>query len=228
MMLMIETFALLGMSVDKIITVGGIFLIAAIVFAESGLLIGFFLPGDTLLFGAGLYASQGKISLLWLILAVIVAAVIGDNVGYSIGRRNGHRLFTKDDSILFKQAYLDRAEKFYDSHGGKTIVAARFVPVIRTFAPVVAGISKMDRKKFFAFNVVGGILWGAGMSLLGYFVGGRIPGLDKHIEQAMYVILGVSLLLAVIHIFKEPTNRQLLVKKFKLGLRRLMLNKRVD
>jgi membrane-associated protein len=225
---MIETLALLSLSPDKLIEAGGVFLIAAIVFAESGLLIGFFLPGDTLLFGAGLYASQGKVGLGWLIFSVILAAIIGDNVGYSIGRRSGHRIFKKKDSLLFKQDHIERAEKFYEDHGGKTIIAARFVPVVRTFAPVVAGVGKMDRKKFFAYNVVGGILWGAGMSLLGYFVGGRIPKLDQYIELVMLGVLGLSLLLAFVHIFKEKDNRALLSKKLKLSLQKIMLNKKVD
>jgi membrane-associated protein len=214
--------------VEHLIQSGGILIISLIVFAESGLLIGFFLPGDTLLFGAGLAASQGELSLPLLILCVVVAAIVGDNVGYSIGRRMGRRIFNKKDGMLFRHEYIEKSEKFYEKHGGKTIIIARFTPIVRTFAPVVAGAGKMPRQRFMAFNVIGGILWGAGMPLLGYFVGNRIPGLDKYIE---YVILGVvvlSLLLAVSHIFREKRTRDLLWQKTKTGLSRVFLNKRID
>lgn len=224
----LQTFALFGISVDKIIEVGGILLVAAVVFAESGLLIGFFLPGDSLLFGAGLYASQGNFSIWLLIAAVIFAAVLGDNVGYSIGRRTGKRLFKKKDSLLFKQEHIDRAEKFYEEHGGKTIIMARFAPIIRTFAPVVAGISKMPRERFFAFNIIGGILWGAGMPVLGYFIGSKIPHLDKYIELVMLGVIGLSVLLALAHIFREADNRRIIMARAKNALSKIMLNKRVD
>lgn len=223
-----ELFALFGMSVERIIEFGGILLITAIVFAESGLLIGFFLPGDTLLFGAGLYASQGRLSLPILVVSVIIAAVVGDNVGYSIGRRTGHRIFKKKDSLLFKHEYIEKAEQFYEKHGGKTIILARFVPVIRTFAPVVAGVGKMPRQRFFLFNVVGGILWGAGMTLLGYFVGSKIPHLDKYIELVMVGVVVVSFLLAFAHLLQEKDNRRILMGRIKLGLRNIFLNKKID
>lgn len=214
--------------IEHLIQSGGILIVSLIVFAESGLLVGFFLPGDTLLFGAGLAASQGEISLLWLILAVVAAAVIGDNVGYSIGRRTGHRIFSKKDGILFRQEYLERAEKFYEAHGGKTIILARFVPVVRTFAPVVAGASKMPRQRFFMFNIVGGIVWGAGMPLLGYFVGNRIPGLDKYIEVVILGVVALSLILAFAHVLKDAKTRKLLAARVKDFLSKVFLNKRVD
>lgn len=228
--LMIETLAFLGLSADKIIEVGGVFMIAAVIFAESGLLIGFFLPGDTLLFGAGLYASQGKLSLgIWgLMVATIVAAILGDNVGYSIGRRSGPRLFKKKDSLLFKQEYVAKAEQFYTEHGGKTIIAARFMPIIRTFAPVVAGVGKMPRKKFFSYNIVGGVVWGAGMPLLGYTVGAKIPHLDQYIDKVMLAVVAISFLLAAGHLFRAKENRQLLVKKIKHVLSIVALNKRLS
>jgi len=128
---------------------GGLLIVGLFVFAESGLLVGFFLPGDTLLLTAGVFAAQGKISIVWLMIVTVIAAVSGDNVGYSIGRRTGHRIFKKKDGILFRAEYINRAENFYESHGGKTITLARFLPIIRTFAPVVAGVAKMDRKRFF-------------------------------------------------------------------------------
>ena len=215
-------------NVDTIISSGGILIISAIVFAESGLLIGFFLPGDTLLFGAGLAASQGKFSLIWLIVCVVLAAIIGDNVGYSIGRRAGPRIFKKEDGILFRQEYLQKSEEFYEKHGGKTIILARFTPIVRTFAPVVAGAGKMPREKFMFYNIIGGILWGGGMSLLGYTIGGRIPHLDKYIELVIFGVMAISLLLAFGHILKDKKTRALLIAAIKSALRKINLNKKID
>jgi len=209
--------------IDHIIQAGGVLIVAAIVFAESGLLIGFFLPGDTLLFGAGLAASQGTLSIHWLIIATVIAAIIGDNVGYSIGHRMGPRIFNKKDGIVFRKENINLAEKFYNKHGGKTIILARFTPIVRTFAPVVAGASKMPRKKFFLYNIIGGIIWGAGMPLLGYLVGNRIPGIDKYFE---YVILGVvvlSIALALAHLLKDRLIRQEIASKLKGSLRKIFL-----
>ena len=211
-------------NIEHIIQAGGIVLIALIVFAESGLLIGFFLPGDTLLFGAGLAASQGKISLLALILAIIAAAIIGDNTGYSIGKRMGKRIFTKDDGILFRKEYVDIAEKFYEKHGGKTIIIARFTPIVRTFAPVVAGASNMNRKRFLMFNIIGGILWGAGVPLLGYYVGSRIPGLDKYMELVILGVVLLSILIAVGHVLKDKKTREILKTKVRSNIKRLRKN----
>lgn len=216
--------------IESITHAGGslaIILVTLIVFAESGLLIGFFLPGDTLLFGAGLAASQGELSLPILIICVVTAAIVGDNVGYSIGRRMGHKVFTKKDGIIFRKEYIETAEKFYEKHGGKTIIIARFVPIVRTFAPVVAGASKMPRERFMIFNVVGGVIWGAGLTLLGYFVGNRIPGLDHYIEIVILGVVALSILLAAAHILKDKQTRQLIVKKLKDETSKVMLNKRV-
>jgi membrane-associated protein len=215
-------------SIDKAILGGGLIAIGATVFAESGLLIGFFLPGDTLLFGAGILAAQGTLPLGWLIVIVIVAAIVGDNVGYSIGRRTGKRLFKKKDSILFKQEHLERAEKFYEVHGGKTIILARFVPVVRTFAPMVAGIGKMSRRRFMAFNVVGGTLWGGGVTLLGYFLGRRMPWIEHYITPLILLVVILSISLAAFHILKEKDNRALLAKRLSMWKRDLFLNKKAD
>lgn len=214
--------------VDTIISSGGILIISAIVFAESGLLIGFFLPGDTLLFGAGLAASQGKFSIVWLIICVILAAIIGDNVGYSIGRRAGPRIFKKEDGILFRQEYLQKSEEFYEKHGGKTIILARFTPIVRTFAPVVAGAGKMPRKKFMFYNIIGGVIWGGGMSLLGYTIGGKIPHLDKYIEVVIIGVMVISLMLAFGHVLKDKKTRAMLVTSIKSVLRKINLNKKID
>ena len=215
-------------NIEQIVSAGGILLISLIVFAESGLLIGFFLPGDTLLFGAGLAASQGRFSVFALMACVIAAAIIGDNVGYSIGRRAGPRIFKKKDGILFRQEYIQKSEEFYEKHGGKTIILARFTPIVRTFAPVVAGASKMPRERFMLFNIVGGILWGGGMSLLGYFVGGRIPGLDHYIEKVIIGVMVLSILIAFAHLLKDPKTRSMMWHGLRSNLGKLFLNKRVD
>lgn len=215
-------------SPEHIIQSGGIILVAAVIFAESGLLVGFFLPGDTLLFAAGLAASQNQIPLPWLIVAVVAAAIIGDNVGYSIGRRTGPRLFKKKDSLLFQHEHIERAEKFYETHGGKTIIMARFIPVVRTFAPVVAGIGKMPRRRFMAFNIIGGVLWGIGMPLLGYFLGSKIPHLDKYIEYVLLAVIVLSIGLSFAHILKEKKSRAILKARIKSAWSRVLLNKRVE
>lgn len=215
-------------NVDHIIATGGILIISAIIFAESGLLVGFFLPGDTLLFGAGLAASQGKFSLFWLIFFVTLAAIAGDNVGYTIGKQAGPRIFKKEDGILFRQEYLQKSEVFYEKHGGKTIILARFTPIVRTFAPVVAGAGKMSRKKFIAFNIIGGFLWAGGMSTLGYVVGGRIPRLDQYIELVIIGVMVVSILLALGHILKNSKTRALLLMGVKSSIRKIFLHSRVN
>ncbi|MCA9333142.1 VTT domain-containing protein [Candidatus Saccharibacteria bacterium] len=213
--------------VNSIIQSGGILFVAFVIFAESGLLIGFWLPGDTLLLGAGIIAAQGEISLLWLIFAIVAAAILGDNVGYSIGRRTGHKIFKKDDGIFFQKEHVIRAEKFYEDHGGKTIILARFIPIVRTFAPLVAGVGKMKRQRFMLFNVIGALLWGAGVTLIGYWFGSKIPHLEEYVH---YVILGVvliSILSSLIHILKEKKIRDRLFAKVKRLLRLFTLNKKV-
>lgn len=194
----------------------GVLIIALIVFTESGLLVGFFLPGDTLLIAAGMVAAQGSISIEVTIAAIVAAAIIGDNVGYTIGQYSGKRLFHKKDSVLFRHEYVERAQAFYDKHGGKTIILARFVPIVRTFAPVVAGIGKMPRSKFFAYNVVGAILWGVSLPLLGYFLGTRFPGLGHYLEYAIIAVIFLSFVPAAYHIFQNPIARERLKRLLRL------------
>ena len=205
------------MSIDPthIVQAGGILLVAAIVFAESGLLIGFFLPGDSLLFTAGLFASQGEISIFWLIVAIVIAAIIGDNVGYAIGRKTGHKIFTKKDGILFRQEYISQAEVFYEKHGGKTITIARFVPVVRTFAPVVAGVAKMNHKKFMAYNVVGALVWGVSVTMVGYVAGTRFPWIENYIEVILISAILLTFTPPIIHVLKDPISRKKLSAWFK-------------
>ena len=176
-----------------------------IIFTETGLLIGFFLPGDSLLVTAGLLASQPEFGLNVYLLGTIltVAAIVGDTVGYHIGKLSGPRLFTRDDSLLFKKSHLIRAQEFYEKHGGKTIIIARFMPIIRTFAPVVAGMGTMNYSRFLMFNVVGGLLWIWSMLFTGYFLGRYVPGVEKHIEKIIILVVFLSILPGIISWLRE-------------------------
>lgn len=192
---------------DTLVSSGAILalvIIGAIVFAESGLLFGFFLPGDTLLFTAGFLASQGLFPLAAVLAVIFSAAVIGDNVGYFIGQKGGPKLFTKKDGLIFRHDYIEKAEAFYEKHGGKTIILARFTPIIRTFAPVVAGIGRMDRKLFITYNLIGGFLWTFSLVLLGYFAGGLIKPevLEKYIVLAVAGVIVLSFGPVVYHLAK--------------------------
>ena len=214
-----QTFALFGIDPTAIAQVG-LWLIALIIFAESGLLIGFFLPGDTLLVASGVLAAQDVLPIHWTILVIALAAIIGDNVGYSIGKYSGKTLFTKKDGILFKQEYVTRSHKFYEKHGGKTIILARFIPIVRTFAPMIAGIGTMSRKTFFFYNVIGAIIWSTTLPLLGYFAGSRIPKIGEYLEYAIVVVIILSLLPAIYHIFIDKRSRKILVKRLRSFLQK--------
>jgi membrane-associated protein len=163
-----------------------------IVFAESGLLIGFFLPGDSLLFTAGLLASQGSLNYPVILVGCFLAAVAGDQVGYVFGRRVGPALFRRPDSRIFRQQHVDRAREFFERHGSKTIVLARFVPVVRTFAPIVAGVGAMEYRTFTTFNVLGGLLWAAGVTTLGYLLGETVPDIDRYLLPIIGLIILAS------------------------------------
>ena len=176
---------------------GGLIVLAIIVFAESGLLVGFFLPGDSLLFFAGFLSSDAGEHLLpalpWVALTCALAAIAGDQVGYAIGSKFGPALFKREKSRFFNPEYVDKAEAFFAKHGSKTIVLARFVPIVRTFVPTVAGASRMNYRTFVTYNVIGGLLWGAGITTLGYFLG-EIDAVKNNIELAAIVIVAISLL----------------------------------
>jgi membrane-associated protein len=185
----------------------GYFGIWGIVFAESGLLIGFFLPGDSLLFTAGFLASVPKSDLnIWvLIFGAFVCAVLGDNVGYATGHRFGRKLFQKEDSLLFNKKHLVKTQDFYEQHGKKTLILARFTPIIRTFAPIVAGIGAMHYRTFMSYNLIGGFLWTFGITLLGFFLGKSLPPeqVDKYLLPIIGLIVLISLVPSVIHVIKE-------------------------
>ena len=176
---------------DSISPYGEIGLIA-IIFAETGLLLGFFLPGDSLLFTAGLLASQDKLNLAAVLAGSFVAAATGGQVGYMLGKRVGPRLFARPNSKLFKQEYVERTKTYFDRQGPKTIVIARFVPIVRTFAPLLAGVAEMRLRTFFVFNVVGALIWAVGVSILGYWLGSEIHGIDRYLLPVIAAIVIVS------------------------------------
>jgi membrane-associated protein len=208
-----------GLDLAEIIRTVGYLGVFAIVFAESGLLIGFFLPGDSLLFTAGFLASQEFFSIHLLVLGCFLAAVTGDSVGYFMGHKWGRRLFHREDSIFFHKDHLMRAEKFYEKHGGKTIILARFMPVIRTFAPIVAGVGKMHYTKFLSYNVIGGALWGIGLPYAGYYLGKSIPDVDKYLLPIVAMIIIVSILPGIIGVLKHKENRSKLLNLAKQTLK---------
>ncbi len=186
-------------ALDDLVRWGGYLILVAIVFTETGLLVGFFLPGDSLLITAGLVAAAGGLD-IWLLNALlIVAAIAGDSVGYAIGYRTGPRIFRKEESRWFSRRHLIRTREFYERHGGKTIVLARFIPIIRTFAPVVAGVGQMAYRRFLFYNVFGGLGWVVSLTWAGYLLGQTIPNIDRHI----HLVVGVVILLSVLPIGVE-------------------------
>jgi len=195
------------MHLDTLLPAIGYLGIFAIVFAESGLLVGFFLPGDSLLFTAGFLASQNIFDIRILTFLCFIAAVTGDSVGYAIGHKLGRRLFRRKDSFFFHPDHLLKAEKFYEEHGKKTIILARFLPIIRTFAPVVAGIGNMKYRTFFAYNIIGGFLWAVLLPLIGYHLGKTIPDVDKYLLPIIGLIIVLSVLPQAISMFGSKKAR---------------------
>jgi membrane-associated protein len=193
--------------VETLVRVGGLTAMTAIVFAETGLMVGFFLPGDSLLVTAGVFAAAGHFHIGVLNGVLIAAAIVGDTVGYWIGRRAGPALFKRPRSLLFNPDHLRRAHDFYEKHGGKTIILARFIPIVRTFAPVVAGMGRMGYRRFLFFNVFGGALWVVSMTLIGYYLG-RIPGVREHIEIVILVVIFLSILPGIIAVARERSKQK--------------------
>jgi membrane-associated protein len=193
------------MSPEKLIETFGTIGLFVIIFAESGLLIGFFLPGDSLLFTAGLLASQGKfgLNLPVLLIGCFIAAVAGDQVGYMFGQKAGPAVFRREDSRIFKQQYVHRANEFFERHGKKTIVIARFVPIVRTFAPILAGVGEMQYRTFLTFNVIGALLWAVGVTTAGYVLGDTIPDIDKYLLPIIGVIILLSVLPPAIEVLRH-------------------------
>lgn len=192
-------------SLDSLVQWGGYTLLAAIVFAETGLLVGCFLPGDSLLISAGLVAAAGFLNIWWLNALLITAAVVGDSVGYAIGRRLGPRLFTREKSLLFNPAHVERTRRFYERYGSKTIVIARFVPIVRTFAPVLAGVGQMEYRRFVFYNVAGGIGWVVSMTSTGYLLG-QTP-LARHVHIVVLVVIVLSCVPIAVELLRERRRR---------------------
>ena len=191
---MIAEFFFKIQHLDQLIAWAGYAGMTAIVFCETGLLVGFFLPGDSLLVTAGLVASQGKLNIFYLNLLLIAAAIAGDSVGYFIGYQVGPKLFKREDSFFFRKSHVERTHRFFEKHGGKTIILARFVPIVRTFAPTVAGAGKMSYKKFLSYNVFGGLLWVLSMTSIGYFLGRSVPNIEKHLHIVVAAVIFISFL----------------------------------
>lgn len=194
-------------ALDDLVRWGGYVVLVAIVFTETGLLVGFFLPGDSLLITAGLVAAAGGLNIWWLNGLLIVAAVVGDSVGYAIGYRAGPRIFTREQSLLFHPAHVERTRRFYARYGAKTIVIARFVPIVRTFAPVVAGVGQMAYRRFVVYNVVGGSGWVTAMTWAGYLLGRAIPDIGAYVHVLVGIVIVLSVVPIVVEVVRERRRR---------------------
>lgn len=201
-------FVALDLSVNHVIQSGGLILLGAFLFAEVGLFLGFFLPGDTLLLAAGIYAKQGKMSLAAVIVVAALAAIAGDNLAYYIGRRLGPQVFRKEDGLIFRKDHISTAERFYEKHGAKTLLISHFIAVVRTFTPLLAGVAKMPRRRFIAFNAVGDIFWATSVTLLGYYVGSRIPNIDHYILGVLGIVVICSVAPTLFHVARQYWRRR--------------------
>jgi len=195
------------MNLEELLRWGGPLVLFAIIFAESGLFFGFFLPGDSLLITAGVLAAAGWFDIVPLAVGCWVAAVLGSAAGYWISRLYGRALFERPDSRFFKQSHLRKAEAFYDKHGGKALVIARFLPVVRTFVPIVAGVTRMPFGRFLAYNIVGALLWAVGLTLAGYLLGTWIAGFDKYLAPVIVLVVVLSILPTAIHFWRDYRKR---------------------
>ncbi len=195
-------------NVQGLIAWGGTLLICTIVFIETGFFVGFFLPGDSLLVTAGVFAGTGYLRLAELLALVPGCALLGDQIGYWIGRKAGQALYRREDSAIFRRRHLDRAHQFYEKYGGKTVILARFVPIVRTFCPPVAGAAMMPYGRYFAFDVVGGMVWVGSMILGGYFLGSVIPNINERIHYVIAAVIFLSLLPAIINVLRARSSKR--------------------
>ena len=205
----------LGIDLITFIKTKGYFGLFVVIFAESGLLIGFFLPGDSLLFTAGFLASQGFLNIWVLLAGTFLGAVLGDNFGYTFGRRLGPKIFSKDDSLFFHKDHIEKAKEFYAKYGGKALILARFLPVVRTFTPILAGVGQMRYKTFFFYNFTGGMIWTIGLTGLGFFLGNVVPNIDRYLIPIIFVIIFSSMLPTIFHILKNKELRDKIINFFK-------------
>jgi membrane-associated protein len=203
---LIQSFFQTVYNVPELIRLVGFYGIVAVIFAETGLLIGFFLPGDSLLITAGLFAARGDFKFASLILALIPAAIFGNATGYFIGHRTGMALYQRPDSFLFRREHLTMTHEYYVKHGGKTIVIAQFIPILRTFAPVVAGVAEMGYRQFATYNVVGAILWVGSMTTAGFLLGNLVPNIEKRIHYVVAVVIAISLMPPAIAYLKRRSR----------------------
>ena len=208
-------FSIMLIDVPHLVKTAGYIGVFAIVFAETGLLVGFFLPGDSLLFTAGILASQGYLNVGWLCAGLFVAALLGDNVGYQIGKHAGPKLFTRPKSLLFNPEHLKRSHDFFEKHGGKAVIIARFVPVVRTFSPVVSGLARMKYVSFIFYSVIGALLWAVGLTLLGYWLGQTVPDIEKYIIPGIIIIILLSISPGIYHVLKSKESRAALLSVLK-------------
>jgi membrane-associated protein len=193
-------------NVKGLIEWGGTLLVCVIVFVETGFFVGFFLPGDSLLVTAGVFAASGHLHVSELLLLVPLCAIVGDQIGYWIGRKAGHALYQREDSLVFRKRHLQRAHEFYEKYGGKTVILARFVPIIRTFCPPVAGAAEMSYGRYVAYDVVGGLLWGGGMILVGYSLGRQVPNISENIHYVIAIVIFLSLLPPIIGVLRARST----------------------
>jgi membrane-associated protein len=201
--------------VHTIVQTGGLLAVAAIIFAESGILLGLILPGDTLLLTAGLLAGQGKLPIVWLIGTVIISAIAGYEVGYIFGARVGPKVFKRKNGILFREEYVDRTRGYFEKYGPITIVLARFIAHIRTLVSIIAGTGNMNRRTYFIYNVIGAVLWGGGITMLGYWLGSRVPNVDKYFFPVIIAGLIAIYIVVVWELFRDPRRRHGLAKGLK-------------
>lgn len=200
----IPSMNIFNTDIAELIKLVGYFGMFAIVFAESGVFFGFFLPGGSMIFTAGLLASQGLFNIYWLVFLLGLAAVLGDSTGYWFGAKVGPKILKKEDSIFFNKKYVERTEEFYKKYGRMTVIIGRFVPIVRTFAPILAGVGKMNYRKFLFYNVIGAFLWAVGLALLGFYLGVSVPGIEKYIFPIIILIVVLSVLPIIFNlIFKK-------------------------
>src|SRR6185503_6689104 len=200
-----------GFNLEEFIRAAGYFGLFAMIFAESGVLIGFFLPGDSVLFTAGFLSSQGYLNIWFLIPLMFIAAAAGDSVGYEFGKKVGPRIFKREDSLLFKKKYILDAQHYYEKYGGKTLILARFIPFVLTFAPILAGVGNMKYRKFLSYNLIGAFLWAVGLTLLGYFMGNLIPNVDRYLLPIIAIIVIASIAPTIIKILRNPQARRKII-----------------
>ena len=193
---------------DSILQAGSIVLIAIVIFSESALLLGLFLPGDTLLIAGGIFASEHRLPLYLLLVSVAVATILGYEVGYYLGRRAGPRIFRRKEGILFRADYMDKTETFFGKHGGRTLIIARFIAIVRTVVPLVAGMGKMSPRKFLVYNLAGGVIWSTSLILLSYWVGQRVPHLDSYIKYFVLIAILLTTGGIFIELFKNRGRRR--------------------